>query len=332
MKNFFLIILCFLLTLLPSCGASKSVRSSFFLMDTIVDFSVAADDADRLIGECEAMSQELEALLSAHLPGSDVTAFAGSDGGCALDERTAGIVELALRVTDATDGAFDVTVAPLVSLWDISHADENWTPPTGASVNALLPLVGGRAIALNGTTLLKSDPRVSIDLGGIGKGYALGASAEYLASNGASGTVSFGGNIAVVGEKSDGSRWNIGVKDPFDPQTLIGTIKIDRGIVAVSGGYERYAVFDGKTYCHILDPATGYPAETDLASALVWVKDVSPSDGALCDALSTALYVMGRERAEAFYERGAFEFEMLLVGSDGSIFCTDEMEFEKTDR
>lgn len=290
-------------------------------MDTIIYYNVAHDGADELLDACEAATAALEASLSATMAESEVFRFNESADGIALSDDTAALVGLALEIHGVLP-AYDITVAPLVSLWNVAHAGDGWTPPSDDDIASALALVGAERLTLADGVLSKPDADIAIDLGGIGKGWALGKAASLIDAAGSYGTVSFGGNIAVIGTKADGSDWRVGVKNPADPTHLCAKLDISSGIVAVSGGYERYAEYDGKRYHHILDPQTGYPSDSDLASAAVWVPGIDERSGALCDALSTALFVMGREAALGFYESGVYEFEALLIGADGTITAT----------
>ena len=146
--------------------------------------------------------------------------------------------------------------------------------------------------------------------------------------------LSYGGNVAVFGKKPDGSAFSVGVKDPFDPSSLTGKLSIRSGIVAVSGGYERYVDYNGKRYHHIIDPATGYPSESDLASAGIWVSVSSPEAGAAADALSTACFVLGAEKSMELYDSEEFknyakslgcEFGFMFIKADGTLVMTDNI-------
>ena len=135
--------------------------------------------------------------------------------------------------------------------------------------------------------------------------------------------VSLGGNIQVKGSKPDGTSWKVAVEDPFSDSenAYAGILSVADKAVVTSGTYERYFEKDGKRYHHILDPATGYPAEKGLASVTI-VSD----DGTLADALSTALFVMGKEKAVAYWKVRAKEFDMILIEDDGTISVSEGIE------
>ena len=138
------------------------------------------------------------------------------------------------------------------------------------------------------------------------------------------GLVSFGSNVAVFGEKPDHSPFRVALRDPKNPKGTVGVLTLSPGqVLSVSGDYERYVEIDGQRYHHLLDPKTGYPFDRGLSSVAVVTEN-----GALADALSTALFGMGKEKAMAFYESGVFSFEALLIGSDGSMTATAGMHLE----
>ncbi len=312
-----------LICLLFLCGCeSREIRATF-RMDTVISWDITHPDAKDLVSACDQDIGMWEQIFSAHIKNSDVDRF-NESGEALLSEETAEIVKIALEAYESTSGAYDITIAPLVRLWNITHGDENWLPPVQADIDSLLKSVGSEKLSLENRTLT-APKGTEIDLGGIAKGYALGKTAQSLAKENAVGTVSFGGNIAVIGKKSDGSPWRVGIKNPAAPETLSGAINVDSGIVAVSGGYERYTEYEGKRYHHILDPKTGLPSESDLASAVVWVKQSDAIHGAWADALSTALFILGSEQAASIQASAPIEFEYILIKTNGEIMTSPNL-------
>ena len=157
-----------------------------------------------------------------------------------------------------------------------------------------------------------------IDLGAVGKGYAGDEAAQILRERGITAALlDIGGNIQAIGTKPDGSDWRVGLKDPFSGGVL-GIIQVSDVAVVTSGNYERFFTGeDGKVYGHIIDPETGHPVENGIASV-----SVIASEGKLCDALSTALFVMGLENAQDYW-RQRRNFEMILIMEDGDIYLTE---------
>lgn len=325
---------------LVSCGENTVTRSSF-MMDTVITYSITNPGANKLINECDALIAKEEESLSAYIDGSLVDEF-NKNGRVSLDYVPfEEIYYLACSVYAQTDGAFDITVAPLVKLWDITHAGDGWTPPSDAEVATALSHVGMDKLENGLSYIERIDDSAMIDLGGVAKGYVLGMCAELLSDvkYDVSGTLSFGGNIALIGTKTDGTPWNVGVKNPFDTSGIVGTLSLEAGIVSVSGSYERYVDYEGVRYHHIIDPTTGCPAESDLASVAVVVDTSDPfcdiaKAGAYADALSTALFVMGHDAALEHYDKAAsgelddgfvedVRFEAVLIKVDGTVTVTD---------
>ncbi|MBE6612441.1 MAG: FAD:protein FMN transferase [Ruminococcaceae bacterium] len=320
-----LLILTILLAL-TACGCRHAARSSFY-MDTVITWDITHVSADALIDASEAITANVETMLSLHLEASAVSGL--NRGETVRHPELAELLRITKSVAEAAGGAYDVTVAPLVQLWNVAHPDTDWTPPTEDEIADLRSLVDYRQIHIESDARampewsVTLDDGASIDLGGIGKGYALGKCAAMLTGKNARGTVSFGGNIAVVGQKDDGSDWRVGVKDPAAPDTLCAILEIPSGIVAVSGGYERFAEYNGVRYHHIIDPATGHPADSGVASAAIWVKTADARNGAVADALSTALFIMGEDGAAQLYAEHIFDFEYFLVLDDGSFVVSE---------
>ena len=158
----------------------------------------------------------------------------------------------------------------------------------------------------------------ALDLGGIGKGYAAGRCKEILKAHGVtSALLSLGGNVSALGSKPDGTAWTVAIEDP-DGGDYLGTVQIADQCVVTSGGYQRYFEQDGVRYWHILDPETGKPARSGMKSVTI----VS-ADDTLADALSTALFVMGPERAAEFWRVHRAEFGAVWLTEDGRLFVTE---------
>ena len=186
-------------------------------------------------------------------------------------------------------------------------------------------------------------PGTQIDLGGIAKGYASDRVAEILKENNIPrATISLGGNVLAWGDRPDGTPWRVGIQDPQNADradAYAGMLKLENAFAVTSGGYQRFFEADGRTYHHIIDPATGYPADSGLTSVTVvadcdWDEvDGRPGVGTMCDALSTALFVMGEEKALDFWRSGVYDFDLVLVTEDGRVVVTDGIanEFEASE-
>ena len=318
--RFLYLVLCFAFVMpFASCQREERQEKNFFFMDTSITVTLYTDKktAERVFGECRQILSEYDALWSRTVAESDIGRFNAAQNSLKLDSRTASLIAKAMQVTQNTNGAFDITVAPLVNLWQ--ESEEKGTLPTNDEMQAALSLVGMQSITISDSTLTKSNKDVQIDLGGIGKGAAISALIAHLETcNIRGGLVSFGSNVAVFGEKPDGKPYRIAIKNPKTESQYAGVLELKAGqILSVSGDYERYYTIDGEKYHHIIDPQTGYPSASGLCSVAVIC-----SDGALADALSTALFVMGEEKARAFYESKIYDFEAVFIDQSGNVTTT----------
>jgi len=293
--------------------------TTFFAMDTYVTVRLAQtgvteEQLDEVSAECERIVRELEAVFSAHDPDSELYTLNHSD--TEFTEISQTLEDVLVTVYDIhgmTDGAYDCTLGGLAELWNIT---DGGPVPVQEDIDAVLAHTGYDKITLDEkrNTVMRPDPEIRLDLGGIGKGAAADKLIRYLEETDIPyGLVSVGGTIGVFGDKPDGTPYKIGIRDPDDPNGVLGYFLIDEGFVAVSGDYERYFEEDGVRYHHIFDPSTGYPANSGLRSAAVHSRN-----GAEADALSTALFVMGAEAALKLYENHG-GFEAVLVSDNGIV-------------
>ena len=314
------VLLCVILSLGGTAcqGTVQTAERQVWCMDTWVTvrlYEGAGESDEDILAASEERMRAWEERLSVTLPGSEISAFRQREGRFTFTPETAELIRQALDVAEATGGAFDPTVAPLMRLW--KTAQERQVPPTEAELDAVRPHIGYAHLSMTGDTVVCDDPAVELDLGGIGKGYVMDRVREQLVGAGVSSAlISCGSNVAVVGNRPDGKAFRIGIRDPADPEGILGYVQMDGSLVlSVSGDYERYYTIAGEHYGHILDPRTGYPPRSGCHSVAVLCED-----GALADALSTALMVCGEEGLDALRER--YAFEVMFVYEDG-ITVTD---------
>ena len=255
MKRFACLILAALMALpLAACGTQKRETLELFAMDTYMTFVAIGDGADDVLTDLSRTVNTLESSLSRTVDTSEVSRL-NRDGSAVWDEDGAQLLSWALQHSQETDGAFDITIAPLVSLWGIT-TDSPYVP-TQQEIDALLPLVGSEHLHLSGDTVTLDDG-CAIDLGGIAKGYASDRVAAIFARHGiTSGTISLGGNVYVCGSKPNGQPWVVAIQDPRSDGYAV-TVALTDSFAVTSGGYQRYYTApDGTVYQHILDPKTG---------------------------------------------------------------------------
>lgn len=325
MKKVRIFVLAAALLLLTACSGNgfSRVQSGFFSMDTYMEITVYASKGEAAIASCKDEIYRLEALLSVTDENSDIGRV-NAAGSAAVSADTAEIIKCAIQTGEETNGALDITVYPVLKAWGFTTGD--CAVPDAETLDALLQNVDCTQIRLEGGTVTVP-AGVQLDLGALAKGYASDKAAEILRENGiTSALINLGGNIMTVGSNPDGSPWRIGIRNPFSLDENIGVIEIADKAVVTSGGYERcFTAEDGETYHHIIDPSTGAPARSGLVSVTI-----IGGSGMMCDALSTALFVMGAERAEEYYrEKG--DFDMILVTEDGEIFITEGIADSFTD-
>lgn len=288
----------------------------FFAMDTYMTFTAYGTDAEPAILAAEDKIRELEELWSVTDKNSDVYAVNHSSGQTVtVDWKTAELLSYALDMAEETNGALEPTIYPVLTAWGFTTGENR--VPAETELAELLEKVGYDKVELNNDQI-QMEPGGMIDLGAVGKGYAGDEAAQILRERGITAALlDIGGNIQAIGTKPDGSDWRVGLKDPFSGGVL-GIIQVSDVAVVTSGNYERFFIGeDGKVYGHIIDPATGHPVENGIASV-----SVIASEGKLCDALSTALFVMGLENAQDYW-RQRRNFEMILIMEDGDIYLTE---------
>ena len=280
-----------------------------------------------LPGEALALSekriQELEALWSVTDENSDIYKVNHNGGRpTEIQEETAEILQFALDMAKQTNGALEPTIFPVVTAWGFISGE--YQIPDADKLADLLQKADYRKVVLEENMVTLPDG-MQLDLGAIGKGYTGDILAELLKEQGVtSALLNIGGNIQMVGRKPDGSRWRLGIQNPFGEGSL-GVLESEDGAVVTSGNYERYFIGeDGKQYGHIINPDTGYPAESGLASVSIIAKE-----GKLCDVLSTAIYVMGLEEATKYWRENG-NFEMLLVTDKNEIYLTEGIQNDFT--
>lgn len=300
----------------------KSCTKQLFAMDTFMSFTAYGKNCEKAVDAAIDEVERLDALLSTGKETSEVSRINAAGGG-EVSEDTAVILQEAMEVYQRTEGLFDVSIYPLMELW--GFPSQEYHVPTREELLEVLSLVDASKIAFDGTYIKLLEGQ-RIDFGGIAKGYTSARVMDIFQEYGIhSGMVTLGGNVQVLNKKLDGSKWQVAIRDPEHEGKILGVLGVENQAMITSGGYERYFEEDGETYIHILNPRTGYPADKDLISVTV-----ISEDGMLADALSTSLYLMGREEAVSYWERYGEEFEMILVTEKGEILVTEGIceEFE----
>lgn len=300
--------------LFTGCGVqpTQTVRTDFAL-DTVVRVTVydaTPTAAQTALDACFAELTRLESLLSATVAGSDVDRINRAAGQTVtVSDETAQVLRLSQHVAELSGGAFDMTVRPLSVLWNFT-ADRPTVPSEQAIAQALAQVdyrqltVEGQQVTLTGG---------AIDLGGVAKGYIADRLREVLVQHDiGSALIDLGGNIVALGDKG-GEAFRIGIKDPADTTALAKVLEVRDRSVVTSGTYERGFTVDGVRYHHLLDPKTGKPVQNGLASVTVIAES-----SATADALSTACFVLGEQKARDLIAQFP-DTDVLFIYEDGMI-------------
>lgn len=294
-------------------GEPQSI--SVFAMDTYMTLTVYDGEQEKALAEAKAEIERLEGLWSVTDENSEIYRLDNSTGTAQVSDETARLIDAALDMNTMTNGALDISLYPVLAEWGFTNG--NYKIPDEKRLSQLLGNVDCQRIKVTGNTV-EMPEGMKIDLGSLGKGETGDRVTEIFKENGVgSALLDLGGNIQVIGSKPDGSPWKVGIKDPWGEGSL-AKVEVTDCCVITSGGYERYFEGDdGEIYWHILDPETGRPAHSGILSTTV-IGD----RGRLCDGLSTALFVMGEEKAEELW-RTVGGFDMILITEDNRLIMTE---------
>lgn len=324
--------LCLCLSACSMNSSSTQYQNTGFAMGTVISQNIYSSDGEEIAAQVLDVIDELEKTISWRIEGSDVANIneaAGSGKAVEVSEKTGLWLAECMDVYEKSGGKLDITVGAAARLWDIGG--ENPRIPEAEELAEALATVGCDKLVLEGTNVLYEQSGGQLDLGAVGKGIACDEIAEFLTGFGAendidiNGTFSVGGSVLIYGSKPNGASWKIGIRDPRgEDGDYMGSLTFSQKegesiFVSTSGDYEKYFEEDGVRYHHILDPETGAPAQSDLISVTV----VSET-GFLSDALSTACFVAGKEKAMELAE--IFDVELVLIGKDGGVFLTEGAE------
>lgn len=331
-----LLSICFSVILLAGCSSGtavtdqaqeaaqtvQSVSRDIFAMDTYMTVTCYGENAAEACDAAEAEIKRLDSRLSTGDPESEISRL-NAAGSASLSSDSRIMLEKALDVYQKTDGAFDITIYPVMQLWGFFTHD--YSVPDEDQLANVMQTVGTDRLSYESGNITLPEGG-GIDLGGIAKGYTSDRLMKIFSEYDlVSGLISLGGNVQLYSTKPDGSLWRVGIRDPHENASandVLGVLEASDCAVITSGAYERYFEDeDGNIYHHIIDPSTGYPAESGLISSTI----VSES-GMLADALSTAVFVMGPEKASEFWRDSSYDFDMILMTEDDEVYITEGLE------
>lgn len=319
LNSFKLLLLSSALLFFWGCKKEAMPPQSQLHLGTVCTINLFDQGSTELYGQMFQKLKGIEQAFSVNLSDSAVSQINQSAGiaPVVVPQEVIYVLQEALRIAERTGGAFDPTIGPLVDLWDIGG--DNSQVPSQQAIDHARSLVDWRLVEIDsqrGTVYLPKQG-MALDLGGIAKGYAADELVAIAQEAGIQQALfDLGGNIYAFGTKADGTPWRVGVKDPAQPggSPALALAVQDRSVVT-SGMYERFFEQDGIRYHHILNPATGYPVWNDIQSVTI----VSKSS-LLADALSTSVFVLGREKGLALLE--SEDAEGVIIGEDNLVYPT----------
>lgn len=324
MGTIFLIVVAFLFAMMVQ-SYQRPLADVSYVMDTFVEYHLFGSSkkvTKAAKDEIDAALQEFESKMSMYREDSEISklnAAAGNGEMVPLSDDVYKLLALSQTYMEQTDGRFNITIAPLSRLWDITA--ETPSVPAQADIERAVALVKESGFKLDEQAKTAAlDPKgAGVDLGGIAKGYACDMVKEILKKHEiTSGYVSIGGNMVVIGDKPDGAPFQFGVRNPReDGNKFIMVVNLKDLTMATSGDYERYFEQDGVRYHHILDPDTGYPAQSEWISVSV----ISP-DGAYADFMSTYFFLAGKDFLMENYE--AYDCGVIAIDRDRNVYITPQ--------
>lgn len=314
----------------------------FYALDTYISMTVYGSESENAVKDAVNIVDRLERILSTEMEGSELRVL-NENGNAICSEELIEAVTLGQEYGENTDGTFNIALYPIDDAWGFFQ-NRDYRVPEESEIKELLALAhpedavvtemasrewsNGRKNSKLKKGIVFETEGMKLDLGGIAKGYIGDKIAELFTteySEGVTGAViSLGGNITCIGKKPDGKQFKVGLQDPakdVGQYCAVVTAAATDGTpvsIVTSGDYERCFEVDGIKYHHIIDPQTGYPADSGLSSV-----SVISENSTLADALTTALFVMGYDEAVEFWKSGRYDFEMILIDKNGKLYITE---------
>ena len=313
-----LLIIISLIAFSTSAEAGEGIfRKSKNLMGTEMEITAASADEKKAYTAIEAAFAEIrriEELMSTYISESQISKINSAAGKkpVKVDEELVRLIKRAIEYAEMTEGGFNIAVGPLIKIWKVK---EGGNIPSNDEIRKAKEMINYKYIVVDEKkkVVFLKKKGMSIDLGGIAKGYASDRAEIVLKKNGiASGIVAVAGDINAFGKKADGNKWRVGIQHPRKKDAFLGIIELEDEAVSTSGDYERFFIKDGKRYHHIIDPKTGEPAGK-CQSVTIVAKEATATD-----ALSTGIFVIGPEKGMELIERLP-DVEGIIIDAKGNI-------------
>ena len=325
-KLFFKIIslvMC-LAMLLPlcACAGDEPVQKQVFAMDTIMTLTAYGDNAEAGLDAASGVIQAMDTMLDPNTDNSYTCLINNANGEAVIvPHQVAEMLSVAYDIYTKSGGALDLSVYPIYEAWG-EFKEETGRVPSAEELSELLGHLNFDQINItefpgesNSSVSLPADTKISF--GAVAKGCASNYAIDAMRKAGVeSGLISLGGNVQTLGVKPDGSNWVIAVDDPQDTGSYVGTLSVGETAVVTSGSYQRFFKVGGEKYHHLISPSNGKPTDNGLVSVTI----ICP-DGTTADALSTAMFVLGEDKALRYW-RDNGGFEMIMITDDDRVVCT----------
>lgn len=314
----------FLLLTYFASSAQVLKKRTTLLMGSKFEITIVAKDsetASRNIDSVIAEITRIEYLISDWKPETQISEVNRNAGikPVKVDQEVFELTKRALHLSTITNGAFDISFAAMDRIWKFDGSMTEM--PTAEAIKKSVEKVGYQNIildSLNNTIFLKL-PGMKIGFGALGEGYAADRCRDMMLAKGIkAGIVNGSGDMSSWGKPPKGKNWVIGITNPFQKDSLYAIVPLKNGAVVTSGSYEKFVVFNGKRYAHIINPTTGYPA-TGLTSVTVF-----GPDAALANGFSTSMMVLGKEAALKFI-RSFPAYSCILFGDDGKVYHSENI-------
>lgn len=331
MKSKFMVTLLLLTVMFCGCNIQTEAqvaktKKEIYAFNTITTITVYGKGTGEALQAAEEEIKRLEQLFSVSQPGSDVSKInAVPENRTAVSSDVLAVIQKATEISKKTEGAFDISLYPVIKGWGFTTGA--YAVPSESKIDQWLKRVDYRAVQVDesaGTVQLKAD--MAIDLGGIAKGYISAKVARVLQDYGVeSGIVNIGGNVQIFGKHPEKENWEIAVEyAEKDTTSYLGVLQVNETAVITSGAYQRYFEEKGETYHHIFDSKTGKPAQSDIKSVTVVCEDAALGDG-----LSTALFVMGTEKAVEYYKQNP-DFDFIILNDKNNVVVSSTLSHRFT--
>ena len=300
-----------------------------FVMDTVLSETIYGKTnlTDEVKNQLSVLEKEKLSWREKNSETAQINDSGSRGNPYVMDEDFSMWVNTSLELAEASEGAFDPTIGNLTRLWNIEG--ENPTVPAQDEITRVMEEIGYSNIKNDEEThSISMEDGCTLDLGAVGKGIGCDVIKEYFEKEPAvkGAVISIGGSILVYGDKGNGEDWSVAIRDPEkELDSYMGVLHLsETACVSTSGDYEKYFMQDGKKYHHILDPTTGYPAESDLTSVTVVCRQGEKTDGLLSDGLSTACFVLGKEKGMQLLEQ--YGAGGIFIDKENQVYVTGNLE------